>query len=105
MAFNINEKKPIECTNITEVRKEIDTIDMEIIRLLSTRMEYVQEVVKYKNDTHHDIEAADRRAEVLHTRGSWAEEAGLKAEVIEDIYSILIDYFIEEEKKIKNLID
>jgi len=91
---------PQECTNITEVRNEIDRIDREIIHLLANRFDYVREVVKYKDRTPKGIEASDRRAAVIHTRGEWATEVGLDAKVVEQIYDQLIAYFIEEEKKL-----
>ena len=103
MTSNINKKQPSECTNITEVRNEIDAIDKEIIRLLSNRLQYVHEVVKYKEATATSIEAADRKADVLSTRAQWAIENGLEPEVIQDMYQNLIQYFIDEEKKKKNI--
>lgn len=99
MPQKVNKKLPFECTDISEVRIEIDNIDREIIRLLATRLEYVREVVKYKDGTPRGIEAPRRRAEVLHSRGQWASEAGLNPAVVEDIYNRLIEYFIDEEKK------
>lgn len=100
MAQNINGKLPLECTDISEVRNEIDNIDKEIIRLLATRFEYVKEVVKYKDGTAKGIEAADRKTAVFRTRREWAEQNGLNPDVIEDIYTKLVQYFIEEEKKL-----
>lgn len=99
MLQNINNKFPQECTNIDEVRAEIDNIDKVIIRLLSQRFEYVREVVKYKEGTAKGIEAPVRRAAVIETRREWAQQAGLNPDVIGDIYNKLIEYFIEEEKK------
>lgn len=95
-----NRRLPHECTDISQVRKEIDAIDMEIIQLLSERFGYVREVVKYKECTDTGIEASDRRVAVIESRRSWAGEAGLSPDVIENIYNTLIDYFIDEEKKI-----
>ena len=97
---NVNERLPQECTNITEVRQEIDHIDYEIIRLLATRFGYVREVVKYKENNDKAIEAPDRRAAVIKSRGEWAREMGLSADVVEELYNRLIDYYIEEEKKL-----
>lgn len=93
-------KLPHECTNLTEVRNEIDRIDSDIIQLLATRFNYVREVVKYKKNTNESIEASDRRAAVIASRAQWAADKGLDADVIGRIYDILIDYFIQEEKKI-----
>lgn len=103
MIQNITRNKPSECTNITEVRNEIDNIDRGIIELLSQRFQYVKEVVKYKDNSQKSIEAEDRRREVLECRRKWAEENGLSGDVIETMYTNLIQYFIEEEKKIKNI--
>ncbi|MCQ2213044.1 MAG: chorismate mutase family protein [Bacteroidaceae bacterium] len=101
--LNINSKKPSECTNIAEVRNEIDRIDHVIIDLLSQRFQYVKEVVKYKDSTPGSIEAPERRRAVLECRRRWAEECGLNADVVERMYDNLIQYFIDEEKKIKNI--
>lgn len=93
-------KLPGECTNINEVRNEIDNVDFDLIKLLSNRFGYVREVVKYKENTNDGIEASDRRAAVIASRRKWAEEAGINPDVIENIYNTLIDYFITEEKKL-----
>ncbi len=100
MTQKINEKWPHECSNIADVRHEIDNIDQEIIRLLSTRFSYVREVVKYKDGTAKGIEAKGRWEEVINTRRQWAQEVGLDSDAIGDIYNRLVEYFIEEEKKL-----
>lgn len=100
MEHNVNEKLPQECTTIAEVRDEIDRIDHEIIRLLAVRFGYVREVVKYKGPGDKAIEAPDRRAAVIKSRGEWANEMGLNGDVVENLYNLLIDYYIEEEKKL-----
>ncbi len=103
MKTTVTNKKPSECTNITEVRNEIDNIDNVIISLLSERFQYVKEVVKYKEKTAAGIDAADRKKAVIEQRRQWAEERGLDPDVIEEIYRRLIQYFISEETKIMNL--
>lgn len=102
MERDINKNSPSQCACIEEVRSEIDSIDQAIIRLLSKRFEYVKEVVKYKDGTPEGIEAPDRRQAVLSSRRRWAEEQGLCPDTVEDIYDRLIQYFINEEKKINN---
>jgi len=99
----VNDRLPSECTNISEVRGEIDNIDRVVIKLIRDRFDYVKEVVKYKEATASSIEASDRRTAALADRRKWAEEVGLNPDVIEDVYARLIQYFIEEEKKIANL--
>lgn len=97
-------KQPSECTNITDVRAGIDAIDSTILDLLQKRFQYVREVVKYKANDPESIEAPARRQAVIETRRQWAEERGLNPEVIGGIYDTLVQYFIDEEKKIKNLL-
>lgn len=100
MTLDVNTKLPCECTDISEVRQEIDNIDSTIIQLLSKRFEYVREVVKYKEATAKSIEASDRRKAVIQSRREWAEQAGISPDTVETIYNTLIEYFIEEEKKL-----
>ena len=103
MIDNTVHKLPAECVSIDEVRHEIDSIDRTIIELLSQRFEYVKEVVKYKQNTPDSIEAPARRQAVIDSRRQWALAKGLSPDVIEEIYDRLVRYFIDEEKKIKNL--
>jgi isochorismate pyruvate lyase len=93
-------KRPTECISINDVREEIDRIDMEIIKRLGERFQYVKEVVKFKTGDKESIAAKERYNCVLNQRGHWGEENGLNAKIIEQIYTILLDYFIEEELKI-----
>lgn len=100
MQLQVTTKTPSECTDITEVRAEIDHIDQAIIELIGQRFGYVKEVVKYKDRTAKAIEANDRRESMKIDRRVWAEQNGLSADVIERMYDMLVEYFIAEEKKL-----
>lgn len=93
-------KLPSDCNSLEELRQHIDEIDTEIMKLFGTRFMFVKEVVKYKDKDEQSIIAADRRAAVLKRRRELALENNLDPDVFEDIYSILIEHFIEEELKI-----
>ncbi len=95
-------KLPKKCHNIEEVREAIDSIDAEILRFLGERYKYVKEIIKYKEPNKDSIIAKKRYDEVLAKRREWAEKEGLSADVIEEIYKILINYFIQEEISIIN---
>jgi isochorismate pyruvate lyase len=95
-------KQPFECKSIVDIRCEIDRIDKEIINRLCERFRYVKEVVKFKTGTTDSIIAKERYDCVIKQRGQWAEENGLDNKVIEEVYTLLLDYFIEEEMKIAN---
>ena len=88
-------KKPEACQNIGEIRDAIDEIDLEIIKQFAFRHEYVKEIVKFKSGTEEDIIARERRDLVLDQRKAWAEESGLDPEMIEGIFSLLIEKNIQ----------
>ncbi len=99
LAPKVTTKAPGDCLSITDVRNEIDNIDKAIISLIGERFHYVREVVKYKEPTASAIEASDRRTSMLQNRRQWASNHGLNPDVIEDMYDRLVQYFINEEKK------
>jgi tRNA-Thr(GGU) m(6)t(6)A37 methyltransferase TsaA len=82
--------------SLQEARDSIDLIDAEIIRLLSNRAGYVRQVVNFKKQPE-DVYAPARYAEVMRERRKLAEAAGLNPDVIESMYKLLVNNFIEEE--------
>ncbi len=90
---------PVECKNKEEIRNQIDLIDKEILSLFALRFNYVSEIVKYKTDVE-SVVAQDRKKEVIHLRGKWAEELGLDKATFECIYECLINHNINKELEI-----
>lgn len=88
--------QPEDCTTIEEVRAAIDAIDREIVVALGRRFAYVKAITRFKS-TAEEVRAPQRYQQVLETRRLWAIEAGLRPEVIEQMYRNLIAYFIAEE--------
>jgi isochorismate pyruvate lyase len=89
---------PQDCISMEEIRAEIDIMDQQIIKLLAQRVEYVKAAAKFK--TSPDAVRAKARFEtMLQTRRQWASENGLSPDVIETIYTELVNYFISEEMK------
>ena len=93
--------KPEDCQSLEEIRGEIDRIDKQIIELLGERFQYVKEIVKYKS-TADDVVAKKRYQEVFEVRRQWAEEQGLSPAIVEQLYKILIHYFIDEQMRLLN---
>ena len=89
-------KIPSECTGKEEIREQIDNIDQEIIALFGLRFQYVNEIVKYKNDVESVI-AQHRKDHVIKVRGEWAEKHGLDKDTFEQIYRFLVDHNIGKE--------
>jgi isochorismate pyruvate lyase len=89
-------KEPNECQSINEVRLEIDEIDNAIIRLIAKRFSFIQEIVKYKNSID-EVYAKDRFGSVISKRREFAANHNLDPDVIEKMYRIMMNYFIEEQ--------
>ncbi|MFH0925756.1 MAG: isochorismate lyase [bacterium] len=89
-------KKPEECTTIEDIRAEIDRIDQEIICLISERASYVKAAVKFKKEKKA-VNAQERVKSLLEQRGRWAEEYGLDTNIIQQLFSNLVNHFIKEK--------
>ncbi|WP_089721809.1 isochorismate lyase [Candidatus Entotheonella palauensis] len=89
-------KSPHECTGMDDVREAIDAIDQQVIQLLGERRHYVEAAAKFKTDAA-SVQAPERFKAMLQQRRIWAEANGLSADVIEKIYTDLVNYFIAEE--------
>lgn len=88
-----------QVSTLAEARTAIDAIDTEIIRLLGNRAGYVRQVVKFKN-TPEEVRAPARYAEVMRHRRELAQANGLNPDVIEAMYKLLVDNFIQEEMEL-----
>ncbi len=88
-----------EVASLQEAREAIDLIDAEIIGLLGNRAGHVRQVVNFKK-TPEEVRAPARYAEVMRRRREMAQAAGLNPDVIEGMYKLLVDNFIEEEFEI-----
>ena len=95
-------KSPQECQSIQEVRECIDAIDNQVVELLAKRFEYVKAVVPFKQKTAEGIIAQERKEQVLRDRRVLAEKHGLNPDTIEEMYKLLIQYFIDEEMQLLN---
>ncbi len=89
-------KSPHDCADMHDVRAAIDAIDQQVIQLLGERRHYVEAAAKFKTDAA-SVRAPERFKAMLQQRRTWAEANGLSADVVEKLYTDLVNYFIEEE--------
>jgi isochorismate pyruvate lyase len=85
-----------ECSNMHEIRAEIDRIDHVIIGLLCDRLTYVHAAAKFKT-SDESVRALDRVETMLQDRERWATDHGLHPTVIRRLYEDLIRYFTNLE--------
>jgi isochorismate pyruvate lyase len=91
-------KPPSECHSLAEIRTQIDQIDRGIIQALGERRRYVMAAGAFKTNPG-EVAAPERVRAILEERARWAEEEGLKPELVVRIYSELVAYFIAEEQE------
>ncbi|MGY3211722.1 isochorismate lyase [Mucilaginibacter sp. HD30] len=91
--------EPEKCENMLEIRTEIDSIDKNIITLIGKRYQYVKAAAKFKT-SETSVKAPERFKAMLVERRTWAEQQGLSPDMIEKLYSDMVNYFISEELKL-----
>lgn len=86
-------KKPGECSNLEDIRCEIDRLDKEMVNLLGCRLGYVLAAAAFKKN-EDDIPAPDRVRSMLVQRRAWARECGLSEDFVEKLFVQITDWYI-----------
>ena len=85
-------------STIKEIRNEIDKLDIRIIDLISQRKDLVFEVVKLKRKDQ--IVDQERINQILKKLNLEANKRGVPEVLIEKLWKIMIEGFIEYEMEI-----
>lgn len=86
----------VKCETMTDVRREIDRLDRELVTLLAERQNYIEQAgrIKASRDKVRDVpRIEDVVAKVLAA----AKKAGLSPAMAEPIWRLLIEKSIEHE--------
>src|SRR3990172_6168542 len=84
--------------DLAEIRHQIDSIDSDIIALLSKRAGLVSEAGKFKKD-EQGVRDPKRVEQVIEKVKAKAEAAGLEPEMAEEIYRTIIGCFVRKEMR------
>jgi chorismate mutase / prephenate dehydrogenase len=76
--------------DLLPLRAEIDKIDHQILDLLSQRNAVVEKVAEVKKNTGFGIRDFAREKSLLKDRGNRAESVGLRSEVIESLFRVIL---------------
>lgn len=79
-----------------DIRREIDAIDAEVVRLLADRERLVRGAAAFKTD-EQAVRAPARVEEVIRKVRALAEQQGATPEVVERVYRAMIGAFIDLE--------
>ena len=86
----------MQCNNLDEVRKNIDRIDDEIIKLIAERGEYVFQASAFKK-SEDGVKAPNRVEAVITKVRNKAIEYGANPDMVEALYREMISRFINME--------
>ncbi|MDR0365115.1 MAG: chorismate mutase [Bacteroidales bacterium] len=84
--------------SLSQLRTQIDEIDMEIVKLLSDRMKFVSDIGKIKRQNELTILQKDRWKEVVESRLAFGEQEGLD----KDFLLKILHYVHEESLRIQS---
>ena len=87
----------MECSNLDEVRANIDRLDRQIVSLLAERGNYVLQAATFKPKLD-DVSAPQRVEAVIRNVRKIAVEIGALPDVVETTYRSLIAAFIQAER-------
>jgi isochorismate pyruvate lyase len=87
------------CATLGEVRKNIDRVDREIVRLMAERGRYVHEAARFKANPAQ-VEVPGRAEAVVQKAISLARENGLAPKIAETTYRAMMQSFLEYEQEI-----
>ena len=76
--------------NIDDLRKKIDEVDADIVKLIGERVRIVKDIGKGKKAQNKLIEDRERESRVLENIGNIARRENIKQKDIESIYSRII---------------
>lgn len=76
--------------NIEEMRKQINDVDIEIIRALTKRMDIVKMIAQYKQDNNLPVLQKEREKELLLARKKLATELGVDELFVENVFKRIL---------------
>lgn len=85
---------------ITEIRKQLDEIDKELLNIIAKRMSLIPKIAEYKKEHNVQRHQPEREKEIIETKRKVAEELGLNPDLVEDIFKRLIEDAHRIEKEI-----
>jgi len=85
---------------LLKFRNQIDIFDNKIVELLNNRKDIVEEIAKFKSKNQLTIFQLERWFEILRTRKEVANNLGLDAQMIAELFELIHKYSILTQTKI-----
>lgn len=91
---------PNTCTDMAQLRAQIDQIDTELVALLALRAKHIDRAIELKPAEGLPARIETRVNDVLDKVASQAESQGLDPALARSLWSELIDWSIAREERI-----
>ena len=91
-------KNPQDCSTMAEVREGIDTLDRQLVDLLTLRAAFIDRATELKQGNGWPARIPERVEEVVRNARQAAEATGLDPDLIERLWRQLIDWSIDREE-------
>ena len=79
-----------------DIRESIDSIDQQIVELIGKRARYVKNAAQFKKDITA-VKDKERFKRILKSKRELAEKNNLSPNMIEELFTNMITFFINEE--------
>ncbi|SDU81522.1 chorismate mutase [Pseudomonas mucidolens] len=86
----------VTCSNLEQVRENIDRLDRQIVALLAERGGFVSQAARFKKDSD-GVKAPQRVEQVITKVRDLSHALGANADVTEQVYRAMIAAFIQQE--------
>ena len=91
-------RKPEDCTDMAQIRAEIDRLDDDLVRLFAERAGYIDRAAQIKAGVDLPARIDSRVEEVVQNVRRHAEAYGLPPDLVEKLWRRLIDWSIAREE-------
>ena len=88
--------------NITELRKQIDSIDNDLIELLAKRMRVSREIGQYKKEHKMTVLQSKRYSEIIDKRGAQGALCGISPDCMNTIFDAIHEESVRQQMEILN---
>ncbi len=89
-------RPPGHCTNMSDVRSEIDRLDRVLVRLLSERQRYIERAAEIKSN-RSTVRDEARITDVIEKVLAEARKTGLSPDIAETVWRTLVERSIAHE--------
>lgn len=99
-------RKPQDCSDMSEVRSEIDRVDSALVELIAERFGYVERAWQIKLAQQQQANVPWRNQQVIDKVRAKAAERGVPPDLCEALWRQMIGWFIQyEEEKLRDKLE